>query len=115
MFGGMERNNELTNTLMILKPGEKHLKWRKLETSGASPSERMLHSMTFMEKMNVLVIYGGRNMNKECFLSDIHILNLDSLQWANVELFGCEMSLGRCGHAAAAFNKRLIVFGGVHR
>ena len=43
------------------------------------PSERMLHTMTYMAKMNIILIYGGRNLNKDCYLNDVHILNLDTL------------------------------------
>ena len=111
----MEQNNKLTNQLFVLKIGQKNLRWKELTPSGAPPSERMLHSMTYLERMNILVVYGGRNIAKDCFLSDVHILKLESLQWAVVHIYGSEMNDGRCGHAAAGFNKRLVVFGGVNK
>ena len=63
----------------------------------------MLHTMTFMEKMNIIIIYGGRNMSKECFLFDMYILNLDSLQWAEVNVHGKAADRGRCAHAAVGY------------
>lgn len=79
MFGGLDKSYQLTNSLKIFLPGPKNLVWKDVDTSGQPPSARMLHSMTFMEKMNSIVIYGGRDMNKHCFLNDAHLLNLATL------------------------------------
>ena len=67
MFGGIEKNHILTDSFKILTVGEKVLKWVDLETKGKSPSARMLHTMTFMEKMNIIIIYGGKICQKNVF------------------------------------------------
>ena len=103
VFGGMKKMDILPSQLLILKIGKKFpLSWLAPKTIGQGPCGRMLHTMTFMDKMNILIIYGGRNQAKECFLKDIHGLNLDSLTWASLTIFG-KVPGGRSSHCAAGF------------
>jgi hypothetical protein len=69
-----------------------------------------------MRGLNFLVVYGGRNDTHSgggytCF-NDVHILNLATLAWAQVNVRG-EVPKPKCAHAAASISTQLVTFGGV--
>lgn len=83
--------------------------WSTLTTYGKPPCSRGGHSVTLVGSS--LVIFGGEGA-KRSLLSDLHILDLETLTWDEIETVGVPPS-PRSDHAAAVHADRfLLIFGG---
>ncbi|WOL12187.1 acyl-CoA-binding domain-containing protein 4-like [Canna indica] len=83
--------------------------WSNLKTYGQPPISRGGHSVTLVG--NVLIIFGGED-GKRSLLNDLHMLDLESMTWDDVEPIGTPPS-PRSDHAAACHADRyLLIFGG---
>ena len=116
VFGGLDANSKAHNEVLLCKTGQRPLVWSVLETKGKPPVPRFQHTMTLVKDLNILVVYGGRNDSHSgsgytCF-NDVHILNLSTLTWAEVDVHG-EVPRPRCAHSAASVSTQIISFGGV--
>lgn len=60
-FGGKKEDGFSSNQLHILRVGIKPLQWFQPETKGQTPLPRYGHAMHYIESMNCILIYGGRN------------------------------------------------------
>ncbi len=124
MFGGFTTGSILTNELWILRIGKKPCDWIKPQIIGMPPSPRYLHSMSFYEEGNFLIVYGGRNDNIESSaLNDIYLLELQKLEWIKVIVYSDSNIdvYNRCGHASLVYSiycdqvvNKLIIFGGMN-
>jgi len=95
----------------------KPLRWITPETQGKPPCARYSHSMTHFPVLNIIAIYGGRNddlykTSRTPMLSDLWVLELDTLTWISVKLHG-DVKGARCSHIAGAFGTKLLIFGGL--
>ena len=118
IFGGKSKEG-ISNKLWILILGQKILEWALLETKGKLPRPRYNHSMNYYERGNFLIIHGGRNdnMSETSAFNDTFVLDLENLEWYNVELYShlSEFKiLSRCGHQSIIYNNKLIIFGGMN-
>ena len=64
------------------------------------------------------MIHGGRNdyqysRYKDVALNDIHLLDLGSLTWVKLAVYG-DVPSGRWGHSMAASINTVILFGGMN-
>ncbi|GLT90254.1 hypothetical protein SLE2022_081970 [Rubroshorea leprosula] len=83
--------------------------WSNLKTYGKSPVSRGGQSVTLVG--TTLVIFGGQDA-KRTLLSDLHILDLETMTWDEVDAVGVPPS-PRSDHAAAVHVDRyLLIFGG---
>lgn len=116
VFGGIGPDKKAHNHLWVLNVGARPLSWSILNTQGTPPSPRFLHSMVHNDKLNVLVIFGGRidvaNTTSYTCFNDVHILNLESLLWIRISVLG-NIPTPRSGHSAATSGTRIYIFGGV--
>jgi len=89
-------------------------KWRKLEPSGSSPTQRAAHASTAVEESQ-LVIYGGATGGGGLAPDDLYLLDLrsgeDHAQWMIVPVVGTTPGR-RYGHTIAFTKPFLMVFGG---
>ncbi|KAG2679516.1 hypothetical protein I3760_11G053300 [Carya illinoinensis] len=111
IFGGCgksaDTNDEIYyNDLYILNT--ETFVWKRAATSGTPPSPRDSHTCSSW-KNNVIVI-GGEDGN-DYYLSDVHVLDTDTLAWRELNTSG-HLLPPRAGHATVAFGKNLFVFGG---
>lgn len=53
----------------------------QVETIGNPPAHRTYHAATLLD--NFMVIIGGEGVNN---LNDVHILNLDTKVWHNIDI-----------------------------
>ena len=100
-----------------MQTGNERLKWIIPETYGIPPTPRYMHSINFMPKSNMIVVFGGRNdslykSSGKCFLNDVCLLSLDSLTWVTIQTFG-DIPSPRCFHAAEVLENSLIIMGGI--
>ncbi|CAI9102179.1 OLC1v1000405C3 [Oldenlandia corymbosa var. corymbosa] len=83
--------------------------WSILKTYGKPPVSRGGHSVTVVGTS--LVIFGGQDA-KRSLLNDLHILDLETMTWDEIDTLGVPPS-PRSDHAAAVHAERyLLIFGG---
>ncbi|XVF06048.1 hypothetical protein REPUB_Repub06bG0014700 [Reevesia pubescens] len=83
--------------------------WSMLKTYGKAPVSRGGQSVT--QVGTTLVIFGGQDA-KRALLNDLHILDLETLTWDEIDAVGVPPS-PRSDHAAAVHAERyLLIFGG---
>lgn len=83
--------------------------WSNLKTYGKRPVSRGGQSVTVVGSS--LVIFGGQDA-KRSLLNDLHILDLETMTWDEVDAVGVPPS-PRSDHAAAVHAERyLLIFGG---
>ena len=113
IFGGINDEGNYMNDIYIIKRG-KPLHLFKPNTEGKPPSPRCQSTVNFFEKLNCLVIYGGRNeyMQNENFFNDFYFLDLERMLWISLEYNENIHNYARCGHVAEIVDNELIIFGG---
>nr|GMD42203.1 acyl-CoA-binding domain-containing protein 4 [Ipomoea batatas] len=82
--------------------------WSTLKTYGKPPVSRGGHSVTLAG--TTLVIFGGQDANRS-LLNDLHILDLETMTWDEMDTLGVSPS-PRSDHAAAVHAERYLIFGG---
>ncbi|XP_038724802.1 uncharacterized protein LOC120016289 isoform X1 [Tripterygium wilfordii] len=82
--------------------------WKCATTSGTPPSARDSHTCSSWK--NKIVVIGGED-GHDYYLSDVHILDADTLMWKELNTSG-HMLLPRAGHSTVCFGKNLFIFGG---
>ncbi|CAL5194739.1 unnamed protein product [Lathyrus oleraceus] len=83
--------------------------WSTLKTYGKAPISRGGQSVSLVG--NTLVIFGGQDA-KRALLNDLHILDLETMTWDEIDAVGVPPS-PRSDHAAAVHVERyLLIFGG---
>ncbi|EGR29153.1 kelch motif family protein, putative, partial [Ichthyophthirius multifiliis] len=113
-FGGRNNKGDILGDLKILKTDCKPLQWIKIETKGVLPKPRHSHSQNFSQHYNFLIIYGGQNDNdSQVFYNDMHLLNVDDLNWIKVTS-NSYPAISRSSHSACIFDTKFIVFGGIN-
>ncbi|KAL4432921.1 hypothetical protein ABPG74_014435 [Tetrahymena malaccensis] len=111
-FGGRDDEGNILNTVRILKVDQNPIGWIFPELEGKPPSPRYGHSMNYNQLLNIIVIYGGQNDN--CYLNDMHILNVEFFMWYKVEIKG-QKSINRANHCAVSYDSKLLIFGGLNQ
>ncbi|GAB4835811.1 acyl-CoA-binding domain-containing protein 4 [Ancistrocladus abbreviatus] len=83
--------------------------WSTLKTYGKPPVSRGGQSVTIVGSS--LVIFGGQDANRS-LLNDLHLLDLETMTWDEIDAVGVPPS-PRSDHAAAVHAERyLLIFGG---
>ncbi|EGR30372.1 kelch motif family protein, putative [Ichthyophthirius multifiliis] len=113
IFGGLFENSEASDQLRILKIGQKPLFWTFPETNGIPPIGRFQHGQSFLQDLNILVVYGGRNdkIIREGIMGDFNVLNLENLQWIKIQMNGLQIQK-RCSFSLCVVDSQILVFGG---
>ncbi|TYI35686.1 hypothetical protein ES332_A03G092400v1 [Gossypium tomentosum] len=111
IFGGCgkssNKNDEIYyNDLYILNT--ETFVWKRAATLGNPPSARDSHTCSSWK--NKIIVIGGED-GHDYYLSDVHILDADTLAWKELNTSG-QMLTPRAGHSTVAFGKNLFVFGG---
>ncbi|XP_061351969.1 uncharacterized protein LOC133296940 [Gastrolobium bilobum] len=82
--------------------------WKCATTSGTAPSPRDSHTCSSWK--NKIIVIGGED-ERDYYLSDVHILDTDTLIWRDLCMSG-QLLTPRAGHSTVSFGKNLFVFGG---
>ncbi|KAL9243311.1 hypothetical protein vseg_017213 [Gypsophila vaccaria] len=111
IFGGcgksMNHSNEVHyNDLYILDTV--NFMWQRAVTSGIPPSARDSHTCSSWK--NKIIVIGGEDEH-DYYLSDVHVLDTDTLVWKELNTGG-QLLPPRAGHSSVAFGKHIFVFGG---
>ena len=115
MFGGIDENLKCSNDVLIIKRG-KPLQLYKAITKGIPPIPRCECTMDFFEKLDVVIIYGGRNERSKYgpYFNDMFFLDVESLNWINIELNYNKNFCPRGKHCSCIVENELIIFGGAN-
>ena len=108
IFGGINEYGEACNQLFILVFGNNPLTVVKANVDGKAPPERYSCSMNYYSDLNIIVVYGGRNIGA---FNDIFILDVIHLNWIEADLFGGE-NRPRAEHVGVIDGNKLFIFGG---
>eukprot|EP01018_Ginkgo_biloba_P035302 Gb_19518 [translate_table: standard] len=84
------------------------LSWTRAATTGIPPSPRDSHTCSSWK--NKIIVLGGEDAS-DYYLSDVHILDADTLMWKELNTTGQTLA-PRAGHATVSLGKHLFVFGG---
>ena len=113
MFGGIDDNFKCSNDVLIVKRG-KPLQLFKAITKGKAPVARCDCTMDFFEKLDVVIIYGGKNEHSSSgpFFNDMYFLDVETLNWISIELNYNKNFYPRGEHCSCIVDNELIIFGG---
>ncbi|XP_010539984.1 PREDICTED: acyl-CoA-binding domain-containing protein 4 isoform X2 [Tarenaya hassleriana] len=111
VFGGCGKSSDTGdelyyNDLYILNT--ETFVWKRAVTTGNPPSARDSH--TCSSWINKIIVIGGED-GHDYYLSDVHILDADTLVWKELNTSG-QLLTPRAGHATVALGRNLFVFGG---
>ncbi|XP_020585661.1 acyl-CoA-binding domain-containing protein 4 [Phalaenopsis equestris] len=98
-----------SETVTVKQFDPQTLTWSNLRTYGKPPISRGGQSVTLVG--TTLVMFGGEDA-KRSLLNDLHILDLETMTWDDIDAIGTPPS-PRSDHAAACHAERyLLIFGG---
>lgn len=110
IFGGCGKTQEedeiYYNDLYILDTT--NLTWTRAVTSGKPPSPRDSHTCSSWN--NKIIVVGGEDALGS-YLSDVHVLDADTLVWEQLKTTG-QILTPRAGHSTVSLGNFLFVFGG---
>lgn len=100
---------DLTETVTVKEFDPQTCTWSNLKTYGKPPISRGGQSVNLVG--DTLVMFGGEDA-KRSLLNDLHILDLETMTWDDMDAIGTPPS-PRSDHAAACHAERyLLIFGG---
>jgi len=107
--GGITKKQDKSASLAIRLLDTNTMAWSLLEPTGPAPPQLGGHTATLIGSS--LYIFGGED-NSRRLNNDLHILDLEAMEWSAPETTGTK-PLPRSDHVATAFAGRyLLVFGG---
>jgi hypothetical protein len=110
VFGGINKNNEPQNSLKLLQVSRKNPEWIDPVTHGKPPEPRHSCSLNIYDRLDIVVIYGGRNNHR--IFKDVFIIDLYKFEWIRVPVRDMS-NRERYGHSAVTYEDHLVVFGGM--
>ena len=113
IFGGIDENLKCSNDILIIKRG-RPLQLYKAIIKGKPPIARCESTMNFYEKLNVVIIYGGKNEYSKYgpYFNDMYFLDAETLTWIKIELNLNESFYPRGRHCSCVVGDEIIIFGG---
>jgi hypothetical protein len=114
IFGGIDEKGQCSNEIYIIKRG-KPLQMIKQNCEGLPPSPRCQSSMNFFDKLNVIIIHGGRNEydSNGPFFKDFYFLDVERMIWIKLESNDGIIDIyPRGSHSSCIVDNELIIFGG---
>ena len=116
LFGGINLNfGKNPNNLRYLKFNKLKRKfyWKILYTNNSlKPNPTYSNTLNYIKEKNSLILYGGIN-EKEKYINDFWIFNLNKLIWIKKEVVG-DLNENRSGHIAESVKNLFLVFGGIN-
>ncbi|KAF6169150.1 hypothetical protein GIB67_038647 [Kingdonia uniflora] len=111
IFGGCGKSSNNSdevyyNDLFILDT--ETLVWRRAVTSGPPPSARDSHTCSSWK--HKIIVVAGEDAS-DYYLSDVHILDTDTLVWKELCTSG-QILPPRAGHSTVTLGKNMFVYGG---
>ncbi|KAI8089529.1 uncharacterized protein BX664DRAFT_333243 [Halteromyces radiatus] len=105
IVGGGNGTQALSDVYVLDVSDPNRLCWSEIKPSGPAPMARGYHTGNLIK--DKLVIYGGSD-GHDCF-RDIHILNLTTNHWSQIEL---DRAIPRLSHSSTQVGSYLFIIGG---
>ncbi|ORZ25700.1 hypothetical protein BCR42DRAFT_13029 [Absidia repens] len=105
IVGGGNGTQALADVHVLDVSDPNQLTWSQMTPKGPAPLARGYHTGNLIK--DKLVIYGGSD-GHDCF-SDVHILNLSTNRWCQIEL---DQTIPRLSHTATQIGSYLFIIGG---
>lgn len=105
IVGGGNGTQALADVHVLDVSDPNRLTWSQMIPEGPAPLARGYHTGNLIK--DKLVIYGGSD-GHDCF-SDVHILNLTTSRWCQIEL---DQTIPRLSHTATQIGSYLFIIGG---
>eukprot|EP00210_Caulerpa_lentillifera_P004867 g4645.t1 len=109
VIGGHVKSKDLAEKMPIRVLDLDSLEWTELVTSGVSPVSRGGHTATLLG--NKLYIFGGEDVARRP-LSDLYVLDLETLVWEKVKVKQTRLPMPRSAHVATTYLDRYILYFG---
>jgi hypothetical protein len=87
------------------------LGWEKKEEKGVPAPPRVDHTLSYVRKINSLILVGGKNDREQFGIGEIHMFYLDNMAWSKVTVSG-DPFLKIYGHTAVLDNETIYLVGG---
>ena len=112
-IGGIDGNYNCSNDVFIIKRG-RPLQLFKAITKGKPPIPRCECTINFFERLDILIIYGGKNDHSRYgpYFNDMYFLDVETLHWIKIELNYNENFQPRGRHCSCVVENEIIIFGG---
>ncbi|EFH66548.1 predicted protein [Arabidopsis lyrata subsp. lyrata] len=111
VFGGCGKSSDINDEIYyndVYIFNTETFVWKRAVTIGNPPSARDSHSCSSWK--NKLVVIGGED-GHDYYLSDVHILDTDTLIWKELNTSG-QLLTPRAGHVTVSLGRNIFVFGG---
>lgn len=112
IFGGIDEKGRCVNSLYVLKISKPNTIVQP-SLKGIPPCPRVGCSMHYYNKLNVIILFGGRNekvSNSNGYFNDFWFIDLEMMQWVKLN---CDTDLeGRADYSSVINDDFLIIFGG---
>lgn len=114
IFGGIDEKRRCTNSLYILKISRPN-QVIQLNLNGKPPFPRIGCSMHYYSKLNVIILFGGKNesvTNGGGYFNDFWFIDLEMKQWVRMDT---DVGLqSRADHSSVIYDDFIIIFGGTN-
>ncbi|CAD8175841.1 unnamed protein product [Paramecium pentaurelia] len=117
-FGGCyiddDKNTQFYNHFMaLLKLDQPNNPWVIPETSGKPPLPRIQHTASYVQDMNIIIIFGGRDDSRSHpYFNDLFAYKICEKEWVQLDVYG-NVPRPRASHSAVAYKSQVLYFGGV--
>ncbi|KAM3130897.1 hypothetical protein pb186bvf_017009 [Paramecium bursaria] len=87
--------------------------WTIPDTIGQQPKGRIMHSANYLQDLNVVVIYGGRDdQQANPYFNDLYVYKLIEREWIKIET--TQNPQPRAGHQSFNYGTRIMIMGGIN-
>ncbi|CAD8082197.1 unnamed protein product [Paramecium sonneborni] len=117
-FGGCyideNKNTQFYNNFMaLLKLDQPNNPWVIPETMGKQPLSRIQHTASYVQDMNIIIIFGGRDDSRSHpYFNDLFAYKICEKEWVQLDIYG-NIPRPRASHSAVAYKSQVLFFGGV--
>ena len=117
MFGGYDATGRLADSELRkarFSSGSMKIVFSRVTINGSyKPQSRFGHTLNFYCPAQLLILFGGQTHEQQ-FLSDMHLFNLNTHIWNEVQINHPFITIPRAHHCLEVVDKQVFIHGGVN-